>query len=435
MMRKNLQKVVALTLVGIMLTGCGQSAPKQEKDEKVTIEFMHDEAEEDRIKVYDEIIAGFMKENPDIVVKQTPVAEDGFEDKVKTLISAGEMPAIVAGGTSLMHMLDEEEMINTTANKEVVDEKGKDSFYENVLNMLNAQDGEGMIGVPITAWVNGIWYRKDLFEEKGLEAPETWENVLEAAKAFHDPENKMYGIMFGTEESEVAQQNFQMVAGTNGAELFDKDGKPQYTSSEMKEAMEFYKELYQYTLPGSNGTTQIRDAMVGGNAAMCIFSTYIMGPLYRAGLADKIGYCVLENKEKCVFGSPSTYTISNTISEEETDAAKKFISYMLTDDINVKLLHIAPGGPQPVLKSVAENKEYKDVDILKAYGEETAKVSDAFNYIKVFGTQDGTTSPYIGMITNSMTIGKSINQILVQGQDLDEMMDKAQKEMEKKVNH
>lgn len=438
-MKRRLVKATAVALAGIMLagtilTGCG-SEEKASSDGKVTIEFMHDEAEEDRIKVYDEIIAEFQKENPDIEVKQTPVAEDGFEDKVKTLVSAGEMPAIVAGSTSLMQLLDEEEMINTSANKEVVEEKGADNFYEDILNMLNSQDGEGMIGVPVTAWVNGVWYRKDLFEEKGLDAPETWEDILAAAKAFHDPENKMYGIMFGTEESEISQQNFQLIAGSNGAELFDEEGNPNYTSPEMKEAMEFYNELYQYTLPGSNGTTQIRDAMVGGNTAMCIFSTYILAPLYNAGMADKIGYCVPENTQKAVFGSPSTYTISNTISAEETEAAKKFISYMLEDETNIKVLHIAPGGPQPVLKSVAENPEYTEADVLKAYGEEMDKITDAFNYIQVFGTQDGVTNPFIGNITNSMIIGKSINQILVQGQNLDEMMEKAQEEMKSKVGN
>lgn len=437
---------MAIILAVSMLAGCAQGAPSAETggnskesrntdtQETVTIELMHDEAEEDRIKVIQEIIDAFMKENPGIMVKQLPVSEDGFETKVKTLISGGEMPALVASSASLMQMLDEEEMINTTANKEVVEEFGRDKFYEQILQMLNSTDGEGMIGVPITAWVSGIWYRKDLFEEKGLKAPETWDDILTAAKAFHDPVNKMYGIMFGTEEAAVAQQNFQMIAGSNGAELFDAEGQPKFNSPEMKEAMAFYKELYQYTLPGSNGVTQIRDAMVGGNTAMCTFSSYIMGPLYRADMADKIGYCVPKHTNGAVFGSPSTYTISNKISPQETEAAKKFITWLLSDEMNIKLLHIAPGGPNPVLKSVAANPDYTSADVLQAYGEEAKKVPAAFDNLKVFGTQDGVTNPAAGSIINAMIIGKAINQILVQNQDLDEVMEKAQADMEKIVN-
>lgn len=446
MKKKLVSRGLALVLAGAVLTGCAQGAAPSETgsktetqkstntEETVTIELMHDEAEEDRIKALQEIIDAFMEENPNITVKQLPVSEDGFETKVKTLISGGDMPALVASSASLMQMLDEEEMINTAANKEVVEEFGRDKFYDQILQMLNSTDGEGMIGVPITAWVSGIWYRKDLFEEKGLKAPETWEDILAAAQAFHNPADKMYGIMFGTEESAVSQQNFQMIAGSNGAELFDAGGKPQFNSPEMKEAMAFYKDLYQYTLPGSNGVTQIRDAMVGGNTAMCTFSSYIMGPLYRAGMADKIGYCVPKNKNGAVFGSPSTYTISNTITPQETEAAKKFISWLLTDDMNIKLLHIAPGGPNPVLKSVAENPDYTSADVLKAYGEEAKKVPAAFDSLKVFGTQNGVTNPSAGSIINAMIIGKTINQILVQDQDLNEAMDKAQADMEKIVN-
>ncbi|MBC5690599.1 carbohydrate ABC transporter substrate-binding protein [Mediterraneibacter sp. NSJ-55] len=436
-MKKRASKIIAMIMAASMLAGCGAGASGdsgKSEDGKVTIEFMHDEAEEDRMAVYDEIIKDFMAENPDIEVKQTAISEDGFEDKVKTLISAGEMPAIVAGSTSLMQLLDGEEMINTKANKEVVEERGRDDFYEQVLSLLNAQDGEGMIGVPISTWVNGIWYRKDLFAEKGLNPPETWEDILTAAKTFHDPDNKMYGIMFGTEEGAIAQNNFELFAGSNGAQLFDEEGNVQFTSPEMKETMEFYKELYQYSLPGSNGTTQIRDAMVGGNTAMCVYSSYILAPLYNAEMGEKIGYCVPENTQKSVYSSPSIYTISNTISDEETEAAKKFISYMLTDEVNIKVLHIAPGGPQPVMKSVAENPEYRDADVLQVYGEEIDKIADALNYINVFGTQDGITDSHIGAISNSMIISKAINQILVQDQDMDEMMQIAQEDMEKEIS-
>ena len=167
---------------------------------------------------------------------------------------------------------------------------------------------------------------------------------------------------------------------------------------------------------------------------MCVYSSYILAPLYNAEMGEKIGYCVPENTQKSVYSSPSIYTISNTISDEETEAAKKFISYMLTDEVNIKVLHIAPGGPQPVMKSVAENPEYRDADVLQVYGEEIDKIADALNYINVFGTQDGITNSHIGAISNSMIISKAINQILVQDQDMDEMMQIAQEDMEKEIS-
>ena len=86
------------------------------------------------------------------------------------------------------------------------------------------------------------------------------------------------------------------------------------------------------------------------------------------------------------------------------------------------------------MKSVAENPEYRDADVLQVYGEEIDKIADALNYINVFGTQDGITNSHIGAISNSMIISKAINQILVQDQDMDEMMQIAQEDMEKEIS-
>lgn len=452
-MKRKLTQVLALLLGLLMLAGCSapassapapaaasgqaQDAPASAADaekEPVTIVMMHDEAEEDRINGIQEIMDSFMEEYPYITITQMPVSDDSFDTKLKTFVAGGELPAIVAHGTGIMQMLDAEEAINTQANMEVIDRVGRDRFYAPVLDLMNSQDGEGAIAVPVTCWVAGIWYRKDLFAEKGLEPPTTWENIRAAAEAFYDPANKQYGIMMGTGENAVSQQQFQMIALSNGAELFDAEGQPQFNSPEMKEAMQFYKDLYQYTLPGSNVASDIRDAMVAGNTPMILFSTYCMNALYQAGLAENIGYVVPENTQKAAFGSPSAYTISADITPEETEAAQLYIEYVLREENNIKLLHLAPGGPNPVIMSYAEDPDYTNTDLLKAYGETTTDISQGFDNLKVFGTQDGVTNPHMGTITSTMIISKAVNEVLVQGVDIDTAMDKAQQEMLEIVN-
>lgn len=48
-------------------------------------------------------------------------------------------------------------------------------------------------GMPYFLDPRGLYYRTDLFEEKGLKAPETWADVREAAKAIHNPP-AIYGM-------------------------------------------------------------------------------------------------------------------------------------------------------------------------------------------------------------------------------------------------
>lgn len=402
--------------------------------EPVEIVLMHDEAEEDRIASLQIIIDAFETENPGIKVIQQPVSEDAFDTNVKTLISAGQLPALVTGSNTLMQMLDEEGVSNTAANKEVFDGVGADAFYDSIPAFLNSQNSGGMIGVPVTGWVSGVWYRTDIFAEKGLEAPDTWENILKAAQALHDPENKKYGIMIATDEAEVTQQHFQQYALSNGALLFDDDGQPQFNSPEMKETMEYYRELYRYCLPGSHTSTQIRDAMVGENAYMCMYSTYILPALYKQGMASDIGFALPEKKESVAMASFTNYTISNMITPEETDAAKKFLSYLLTEDVNIQLIHRSPGGANPVLKSVASNPEYFNNEVINGYESIMREVPEGFNRMQQFGIQDGKLHPAMGTISQTYVIGRAVNQILVQGADLDKTMDDFQEELMEIVN-
>ena len=46
------------------------------------------------------------------------------------------------------------------------------------------------IGITWQIDARGIFYRKDIFEEKGIPVPTNWDELLEAAKALNDPENR-----------------------------------------------------------------------------------------------------------------------------------------------------------------------------------------------------------------------------------------------------
>jgi ABC-type glycerol-3-phosphate transport system substrate-binding protein len=51
-----------------------------------------------------------------------------------------------------------------------------------------------LIGIPVQLESTMIIYRKDLFEEKGIEAPATFADLEAAAQALHDPDNRLFGV-------------------------------------------------------------------------------------------------------------------------------------------------------------------------------------------------------------------------------------------------
>jgi multiple sugar transport system substrate-binding protein len=448
-----LSLTAVLMAMMMLITGCGSQATTSDEKQatttaaaesaaeatqakvvNATIEFLHSDSEEPRVKGIQGIIDAFMSANPGITLKQLPIPEDGYWTKITTLMSSGKLPAIIDGAIDQMRLMNEEGVVDTKANTEVIDLKGKDAFFKGALDIMKAPDKDEYLGVPVSGWVAGIWYRKDLFVEKGLPAPTTWENILNAAKTFNDPAKKKYGIAFATEESDFTEQTFTQFALSNNAVLFDSEGKPMFNSAEMKEAIQFYKDLYQYGPKGSNGVTQVKDAFVGGNAAMAVYSTYIMPSLYEQKMADKIGFAVPEKKVAAGFGMTSSLTITNSIKPEERAAAIMFISYMLGKDTNITRLHMSAGGANPVLKEVAADPKYTSHELLKAFGDTASKVPEAFNELKMFGFENGKTHPKMGNITGKLIIPKTLNAILVQNADIDKEIEKAQITLEKIVN-
>lgn len=42
----------------------------------------------------------------------------------------------------------------------------------------------------MSAWIGGIWYRKDVLAKAGLEEPKNWQQLLDVAQKLNDPANK-----------------------------------------------------------------------------------------------------------------------------------------------------------------------------------------------------------------------------------------------------
>ena len=103
---------------------------------------------------------------------------------------------------------------------------------------------------PLGGYANVLNYRKDLFEEAGLEPPKTQEDLLEAAKALNDPDNEVYGIaMLGA--GSAGAQDYMVWVQQHGGTLLDADGNIKVNTPENVETLEFFGSLFEYGPPGA----------------------------------------------------------------------------------------------------------------------------------------------------------------------------------------
>ncbi|PFH88994.1 sugar ABC transporter substrate-binding protein [Bacillus sp. AFS088145] len=420
-MKKFLSMFLVLMLA-VGLTACGGG---KKENGKVTIEFMHSSVEQERLAVITDLISKFEKANPNITVKQVPVEEDSYNTKVVTLASSGKLPAVIEVGQDYAKVMDKDELIDKDAVKSIISKVGEDKYYEGALKLLKTEDGKNYTGVPISGWVQGIWYNKQMLADKGFAEPKNWDDVLKIAKAFTNSGSKKYGIAIPTAEGGFSEQAFSQFALSNNANMFDSKGDLTLNTPEMKEALNYYKELSKYTMPGSNDVTEVKDAFMNGSAPMAVYSTYILPSVYEEGKTNNIGFVIPTEKTKAVYGTVSAYTISSGLDDDQKAAAEKLVEFMAKPENNTKLVLMSPGGSQPVNKEVTESKEYKENKVVNSFGELSTEIASAFDNIQVFGLVDNKNFLKMGDVTSSGAVAKLINEVTVGGKSVDSAIKEA----------
>ncbi|MEW7916650.1 sugar ABC transporter substrate-binding protein [Enterococcus avium] len=410
------------------LGACGGGSAKD--DEKTTIEFMHSSVEQDRLKVIDKLVADFEKENPDIKVKQMPVEEDAYNTKVVTLARSNKLPGVIEVSQDFAKVMDKDELIDQKAVGSVMKNVGEDNYYDGAKKLVRTEDGSGYIAAPISGWVQGIWYNKKTLSDAGFSEPTTWDSVLEIAKHFNDAGNKKYGIAMPTADSTMTEQAFSQFALSNNANVLDDKGKVTINTPEMKQALEYYKELSQYTMPGSNDVTEIKDAFMNGSTPMAIYSTYILPSVFEEGKSEDIGFAIPTNKQEAVYGTVSGLTISAGLDKEQKAASEKFVEYLSEAKNMEKWVLMSPGGAQPVNKEVVDSSSYQSNEVISAFGELPKEIASSFDKVQVFGLVGDKNFTKMGDITSSGAISKAVNGVTVGKEDPDKALKTAQESIE-----
>ena len=249
-----------------------------------TVDFWTTETQSDRVKTIQLLMDTFQALNPDITVKLIPVDENDLPSQVAAAATAGTLPNIIEAGSELTIAFGEEGILDIPLSSQIVKQVGEKRFYRGALKMLSAAEDGKYYGLPYHGWVQGIWYRKDWFKKAGLNPPDTWQNIIKAAKVFYKPEDNQYGILIGTKPDVYTEQCFTHFALSNNVREFNDKGELVFNSPETLETLKFYKQLAEYNPPGPQ-SWRARDYYLQGKMAMFLYSTFIMDDLALADAA------------------------------------------------------------------------------------------------------------------------------------------------------
>jgi multiple sugar transport system substrate-binding protein len=365
--------------LAIVLAACGEQTATDGASDGADgggLVFWSAEDNTERIEATQAIIDRFQEET-NIQVELVAVAEDQLATQVTSAIAADTLPDVF-GALSLgfTHSLAAQDIADTAAAGEVVDALGRDTFTQNALDLVTNAEGE-LIGVPSDSWTQLLVYRRDLFEEAGLEPPTSYETILTAAEELNSGDQA--GIVLATgNDLGFVQQTFEYFAVANDCNVTDDEGNVAINSPQCVETFEFYNDVVTNgSVSGAQDADTTRAAYFAGDAAMIVWSSFILDEL--AGLRDDaLPTCpecaddplfLAENSgvvtaiqgpsgsEPSQFGEMVSFVIST---DAQTEEAKQLVEFMMSDGY-VDWLGLAPEGKFPTRLGTAENAtEYAD---------------------------------------------------------------------------
>jgi multiple sugar transport system substrate-binding protein len=377
------------------LAACGGSSDNNSDSGAKTLTVWIEEDLPDRVKATQEIVDAFTSDTG-IKVKLVAVAEDQFNQLLTSNAAAGDLPDVVGAlPLGAVQTLASNDLTDTDAVGQVIDDLGTSTFSDKALELTS--DGDKHLSVPSEAWTQLLVYRKDLFDQAGLNAPTTYDDITNAAKTLDSGD--MAGFVGATAPGDAfTEQTFEAAALGNGCELTDDSGNVTINSSACVDSFAWYANLIQnYSVPGAQDVDTTRAQYFAGKAAMFIWSTFVLDEM--AGLRnDALPTCpeckkdpaflaknsgVLtsiqgpDSSEPAVFGEVTSWTIT---ADSETDSAKKFVEYMMGDGY-LPWIKIAPEGKVPVRSGPSEGStEYSDAWMKMPVGVDTkAPLSDFYS--------------------------------------------------------
>ncbi len=208
MKKKTGNRMLGLAMSGLMalgLTACGntgggesaaadQARPEEtaqsteaSSDEKIVLDVINYHVGTDyAAEYYSYLFEAFQQteegKNVEFHFEEIPTT-DAFNQKIKLLISSGDLPDIVFnGGNNITELAAKSGKVADLTPYFDADPEWEALFDETSLE-FNMVDGK-IYGVPVSKEISYIYYNKDLFAQAGIEAPEVayadWNAFFEA---------------------------------------------------------------------------------------------------------------------------------------------------------------------------------------------------------------------------------------------------------------
>jgi len=333
----------------------------------------------------EELIPGFTEET-DIDVRIEYSGMSGSqENRLATLVQSGDPPGMnTSTFDQVADLWASEQLAETT---DVVDQV--ESIAGDLIASPLTQDGK-LWQVPHGYYTSVFHYRQDVYDELGLEVPESIEGMIENARIIDESDLDIRGYGLAGKKTGKAQDELQVFLsnmGTSGIGVRWKDGETggeleiHYPEEEVTQLLEYFQQLAEYSPdPTGIGWAESLGDWAGGRFAQ----QYNLN-MWPAGVAAGAG---VDEIAKNTGVAPLPRWKAGDISKEdnwqfeptpdghhvfaESDnpvGTKRFLEYVYGDDISrtAGLYEAEPTRFLPIYGDVLDSDAYRSYDYWEDY--------------------------------------------------------------------
>jgi multiple sugar transport system substrate-binding protein len=262
--------------------------------------------------------------------------------------------------------------------------------------------GATLYGIPFGAETSILIYRKDIFDKYNLKVPDTYDEVLTAAKFIAENVPGMYGMTSRGAAGHQANAAYLLHASPFGATVFDENWEPAFNSPQSIAALKWMQEMFKYGPPGMTSFAQDGQfqAFLQGDTAMYLDASVFAGVARdpkKSKVSDVLGYAMHPIKENRLSESGG-FGLAIPSNASNPEAAFLFMQWMTSKETERKV--IANGGAPFRMSSVSDPALQAKYPDLKVLAQQLPHVNPDWRPI----------IPEWGEINNLM--GIAINQVL-----------------------
>ena len=298
----------------------------------------------------------FQKQNPGIKVNLTFVTYEALHDKIVAAAPAGTYDTV------LVDVIWPAEFASKKMIVDITDRFPESERSKIVAGGLKTTEYDGRYyGVPWILDTKYFFYNKKMLGEAGVNPPpDTWDGVVEAARALKSKGIVEYPLIWSWAQAEAIICDYAQLLGAYGGQFFDENGKPTFNTGGGLQALEFMRMTLDEKLSNPASTETLEDdarkVISQGEAAMALNWTYMFALANDPKESQVAGQIDIAHTPKGPAGAPGvngSMGMAITSGSQNQDAAWKYIQFMTSQKIQNQYAKLS----LPIWKSSYDDKQ------------------------------------------------------------------------------